>query len=173
MRMRSAIMDDSALRADRQVARNCGPRAKSPRGVVLADPADVFEQRHNMEIRSSGLEPTNLDCVSILDTSLDPLTSPLGPSNRSPVLGSICSEDGLRKYRRWSDDDIARLKRLQASGASPARASVALNRNRVNVMERARALGVPFMTMRERRKRQASREVAERMAAGLPPEQRR
>jgi hypothetical protein len=29
------------------------------------------------------------------------------------------------------------------------------------------------MTMRERRKRQASREAAERMAAGLPPEHRR
>jgi hypothetical protein len=40
-------------------------------------------------------------------------------------------------------------------------------------MEKARALGVPFMTMLERRKRQASREAAERMAAGLPPEQRR
>jgi hypothetical protein len=40
-------------------------------------------------------------------------------------------------------------------------------------MERARTLGVPFMTMRERRKRQADREAAERMAAGLPPEQRR
>jgi len=78
-----------------------------------------------------------------------------------------------RKYRPWSDDDIARLKGLQASGASPVRASVALHRNRLNVMEKARALGVPFMTMHERRKRQASREAAERMAAGLPPEQRR
>jgi hypothetical protein len=50
-----------------------------------------------------------------------------------------------------------------------ASASVALSR--LYVMEKARELGVPFMTMRERRKRQASREVAERMAAGLPPEQ--
>jgi hypothetical protein len=37
-------------------------------------------------------------------------------------------------------------------------------------MEKARTLGLPFMTMRERRKRQASREAAERIAAGLPPE---
>jgi hypothetical protein len=116
------------------------------------------------------LEPADVGCVPILDTSIDPL----GPSNRSPVLGAICSEDSLRrKYRPWSDDDIAQLKRLQASGASPARASVALNRSRLYVMEKARALGVPFMTMLERRKRQASREAAERMAAKLPPEQRR
>jgi hypothetical protein len=125
-----------------------------------------------MEIRSSGLQQIDLDFVPILDTSIDPLASPLGPSNRSPR--SICSEDNLRRIvRPWTEEDIAQLKRLQALGASPARASVALKRSRLHVMERARALGVPFMTMRERRKRQASREVAERMAAGLPPEQRR
>jgi hypothetical protein len=123
---------------------------------------------------SSGLEPTNLDCVPVLDTSIDPLAFPLGPSNRSPGLGSICSEDNLRRIvRPWTEEDIAQLKRLQALGASPARASVALKRSRLHVMERARALGVPFMTMRERRKRQAGREAAERIAAGLPPEQRR
>jgi hypothetical protein len=72
-----------------------------------------------------------------------------------------------------SDDDIAQLKRLQASGASPVRAAIALKRSRQYVMEKARALGLQFMTMRERRKRQATREAAERMAAGLPPEQRR
>jgi hypothetical protein len=37
-----------------------------------------------MEIRSSGLQPIDLDFVPILDTSIDPLASPLGPSNRSP-----------------------------------------------------------------------------------------
>jgi hypothetical protein len=93
--------------------------------------------------------------------------------HRSPVLGSIYSEDNLRRIvRPWTEEDIAQLKRLQALGASPARASVALKRSRLHVMERARALGVPFMTMREQRKRQASREAAERMAAGLPPKQR-
>jgi hypothetical protein len=78
-----------------------------------------------------------------------------------------------RIVRSWTEEDIAQLKRLQASGASAARASVALKRSKLYVMEKARALGVPFMTMRERRKRQAGREAAERMAAGLPPEQRR
>jgi len=77
-----------------------------------------------------------------------------------------------RIVRPWTEEDIARLKRLQASGASPARAAIALKRSRQYVREKARALGVPFMTIRERRKRQASREAAERMAAGLPPEQR-
>jgi hypothetical protein len=77
-----------------------------------------------------------------------------------------------RIVRPWTEEDIARLKRLQASGASPARASVALKRSRLYVMEKARELGLPFMTMRERRKHQASREAAERVAAGLPPEQR-
>jgi hypothetical protein len=75
-----------------------------------------------------------------------------------------------RIVRPWTEEDIAQLKRLQASGASPARAAVALKRSRLYVMEKARTLGLPFMTMRERRKRQASREAAERIAAGLPPE---
>jgi hypothetical protein len=75
-----------------------------------------------------------------------------------------------RKYRPWSDDDVAQLKRLQASGASPVRAAIALKRSRQYVMDKARGLGLQFMTMRERRKRQASREAAERIAAGLPPD---
>ena len=113
------------------------------------------------------MELTNLDCVPILDASIDPLAS----NNRSPGLGSICSEDNLRRITRpWTEEDIAKLKRLQASGASPARAAIALKRSRQYVKEKARALGVPFMTMRERRKRQAG--TAERVAAGLPPEQR-
>jgi hypothetical protein len=102
------------------------------------------------------------------------VASPLGSSNRSSVPRPICSEDSLRrKYRPWSDDDIAQLKRLQASGASPVRAAIALKRSIQYVKEKARALGLPFITMRERRKRQAGREAAERMAAGLPPEQGR
>jgi hypothetical protein len=126
-----------------------------------------------MEIRSSGLQPIDLDFVPILDTSIVPAGVPVGAPPTVPP-GSICSEDNLRRIvRPWTEEDIAQLKRLQASGASPARASVALKRSRLHVMERARTLGVPFMTMRERRKRQADREAAERMAAGLPPEQRR
>jgi hypothetical protein len=130
------------------------------------------QQRHNMEIRSSGLEPTNLDWVPILDTSIDPLAFPVGPQQLR-AWDLFAQRTTLRRIiRPWTEEDIAKLKRLQASGASAARASVALKRSRQYVKEKARALGVPFMTMRERRKRQAGREAAERVAAGLPPEQR-
>jgi hypothetical protein len=71
----------------------------------------------------------------------------------------------------WTDEEIARLKSLQASGATAARASVALKRSKSYVREKPRELGIPFATLRERKMRQASREAAERVAAGLSPEQ--
>ena len=71
----------------------------------------------------------------------------------------------------WTDEEISRLKKLQASGATVARASIALKRSKSYVREKARELGIPFATLRERKKRQASRETAERVAAGLSPKQ--
>jgi orotate phosphoribosyltransferase len=71
----------------------------------------------------------------------------------------------------WTDDEISRLRKLQASGATVARASIALKRSKSYIREKARELGTPFATLRERKKLQASREAAERVAAGLSPKQ--
>jgi hypothetical protein len=46
------------------------------------------QQRHFLEITSPGSELTNLDRVSIRDTSIRPLASPL--EQPFPVLGPIC-----------------------------------------------------------------------------------
>jgi hypothetical protein len=68
--------------------------------------------------------------------------------------------------RPWTEQDTALLKKLHASGASALRASIALKRNKLQLMARARQLGIPFMSLRERRKRQTERERTE--LAGLP-----
>ena len=68
----------------------------------------------------------------------------------------------MRKLNRpWTDEDTALLKKLHASGASALRASLALKRNKQNVMIRARKLGIPFLSLRELKKRQADRERLE------------
>jgi hypothetical protein len=66
-----------------------------------------------------------------------------------------------RLTRAWSDADAELLKKLHASGASALRASVALKRSKPYLMARARELGIPFASVRERKKRQAEREQAE------------
>jgi hypothetical protein len=70
--------------------------------------------------------------------------------------------------RPWTEEDTAFLQRLIASGASAARASVAMKRNKVNLMVKARELGMPFMSLREQRKMQAR--VEERQKPGVPRE---
>ena len=65
----------------------------------------------------------------------------------------------MRKLTRpWTDEDTELLKRLHASGASALRASLALKRNKTRVMGKARELGIPFLSVRERKKRQTERE---------------
>lgn len=65
----------------------------------------------------------------------------------------------MRKLRRpWTAEETELLKRLHASGASAVRASLALKRNKTSLMQRARELGIPFLSLRERKKRQAERE---------------
>jgi hypothetical protein len=63
-----------------------------------------------------------------------------------------------RLSRPWSDEDTELLKKLHAAGASALRASVALKRNKSRIMDKARKLGVPFASLRERKKQQAERE---------------
>jgi hypothetical protein len=58
----------------------------------------------------------------------------------------------------WTDEQTERLKQLHASGASALQASIALKRNKKYVMVRARQLGIPFLSLRELKKRQAERE---------------
>jgi hypothetical protein len=63
-----------------------------------------------------------------------------------------------RLSRPWSEEDTELLKKLHAAGASALRASVALKRNKSRIMEKARKLGVPFPSLRERKKQQVERE---------------
>jgi hypothetical protein len=60
--------------------------------------------------------------------------------------------------RPWTQEDTALLQWLVASGASAARASVAMKRNRKNLMVKARELGIPFVTQRKQRKMRARAE---------------
>jgi len=55
-------------------------------------------------------------------------------------------------YRAWTEDDVKRLKELVASGASVARASIALKRSIAVTKNKARDLGVPFRPDAELRK---------------------
>lgn len=48
--------------------------------------------------------------------------------------------------RRWTDDDLDKLRALVASGASAFRASAALKRSKPIIRLKARELGVPFPT---------------------------
>jgi hypothetical protein len=55
-------------------------------------------------------------------------------------------------YRPWTEDDVKRLRGLVASGASAARASVALKRSIAITKNKARDLGIPFRRDAELRK---------------------
>jgi hypothetical protein len=55
-------------------------------------------------------------------------------------------------YRPGTEDDVKRLKELVASGASAARASIALKRSIAVTKNKARDLGVPFRPDAELRK---------------------
>ena len=61
-------------------------------------------------------------------------------------------------HTRWTDADIETLKKLHAAGASALRASLALKKNKNVVRALARKLGIPFVTERDRKRRQAERE---------------
>ena len=69
----------------------------------------------------------------------------------------------MRKLARpWSDQDTELLKKLHAAGASALRASLALKRSKPYVRIRARELGLPFPSERERKQRRVEREQAAR-----------
>ena len=83
--------------------------------------------------------------------------APLFPTGRR-----VYTRCAMHKLTRpWTDKETERLKELHASGASALRASLALKRNKQNVMIRARKLGIPFLSLRELKKRQADRERLE------------
>jgi hypothetical protein len=73
--------------------------------------------------------------------------------------------------KRWTEEDILQLRKLQAAGASAARASAALKKNVNIVRKKAREIGIPFVTNRQRKKLQQEKEMSARMAAGLSPVQ--
>lgn len=65
--------------------------------------------------------------------------------------------------RRWTGDDLDKLRTLVASGASPLRASAALKRSKSIVRLKARELGAPLQTEAEMRaKRRSAFELAGR-----------
>ena len=75
----------------------------------------------------------------------------------------------MRKLvRTWTYEETELLKKLHASGASALRASLIVKRNRKYVMARARQLGIPFLTLRESKNRQAERERADKTPSKKP-----
>ena len=68
-------------------------------------------------------------------------------------------QQAMRKLNRpWTSEDAEQLKKLHISGASALRASIALKRNKAGLMRRARELGIPFASLRDRKKQQAGTE---------------
>lgn len=57
------------------------------------------------------------------------------------------------RYRRWTPDEIERLKTMVAAGTSANRVAVALKRPLQSVVQRARSLGVSLPTIPEERRR--------------------
>ena len=70
----------------------------------------------------------------------------------------------------WRDEEIELLRRLHKAGASATRAALALKRAKNAVRTKARELGIPFETIRHRRKDQRRKEGEARARAGLPPQ---
>ena len=63
----------------------------------------------------------------------------------------------------WTEIDLARLRMMIESGASPARASVVFKRTVLSVQNQARKHGTPFPARRDvKRERVARYEAAER-----------
>ncbi len=64
----------------------------------------------------------------------------------------------------WTEEELARLRQMIESGASPARASVVFRRTLLSVQNQARKIGTPFPARRDvRRQRLAKYEAAERV----------
>ena len=75
----------------------------------------------------------------------------------------------MRKLvRPWTEEDDAQLQRLLASGATAARASVAMKRNMQQLRVRARKMGMAFPNLQLRKKMLAGAEAAQRHKEGLP-----
>lgn len=74
----------------------------------------------------------------------------------------------MRERKLWTDEEVAKLRKLRAAGASPARVAVALNKRTDRIKAKARELGISFQAQREVRKQQRDKERAARTKAGLP-----
>jgi hypothetical protein len=69
----------------------------------------------------------------------------------------------------WTEEECLRLRKLHAAGASVVRAALALKKSPNGVKTKARQLGIPFQTMRERKRLQREKEAEARTVAGLSP----
>lgn len=73
--------------------------------------------------------------------------------------------------RRWTEEDLQKLKVLMSQGASAARCSAALNRSASSVKKAARQLGGELAGVRELKAQR--REMLQREEQSLQPGQRR
>ena len=74
----------------------------------------------------------------------------------------------MRGSKPWTEEDIERLRKLRAAGATSARISIAVKKNQNIVRAKARQLGIPFDHHRDLTRRRIEKERAARVEAGLP-----
>jgi hypothetical protein len=77
----------------------------------------------------------------------------------------------MRVRKFWTEEEVARLRKLRSAGASAARAAIALKMSVQTVKTKARELGIPFDTISKMKKVQRAKERAARLKAGLPEKQ--
>ena len=91
-------------------------------------------------------------------------------------MADIASRTKERKMRSllkppWTEEECLRLRKLHTAGVSAVRAALALKKTANGVKTKARQLGIPFQSSRERKKYLKQKEVEARTAAGLSPVQ--
>jgi hypothetical protein len=70
---------------------------------------------------------------------------------------------------KWTEQQLALLRRLHREDASLARASVILKKSPTWLRARARELGIPFRSVRERKNIQREKEEVARKKEELEP----
>ena len=63
------------------------------------------------------------------------------------------------KVRKWTDDNVDKLKRLHRAGASAVRAAAALKCSRAALLKKANELGLAFTGVYKKRRQQKEAEA--------------
>lgn len=82
-----------------------------------------------------------------------------------PLLPSYLPMPGSKP---WTEEEIERLRKLRAAGATSARISIAVRKSQNVVRAKARELGIPFAHHRDLKRQRIQKERAARVEAGLP-----